>query len=105
MSTRTDANKRPSARIIAASSAGTVVEFYDFFIYGIAATLVFGKVFFPEAGSELIGIIAALGTYAVGFVARPIGGIVFGHFGDTMGRKKLLQVCLLMIGLSTVAIG
>lgn len=105
MSTRTDKDKRPSARIIAAASAGTVVEFYDFFIYGIAATLVFGEVFFPEAGSELLGIIAAMGTYAVGFVARPIGGIVFGHFGDTMGRKKLLQVCLLMIGISTVAIG
>ncbi|VXC25890.1 MFS transporter [Nocardioides sp. AX2bis] len=105
MSTRTDKDKRPSARIIAAASAGTVVEFYDFFIYGIAATLVFGEVFFPEAGSQLIGIIAAMGTYAVGFVARPIGGIVFGHFGDTMGRKKLLQVCLLMIGISTVAIG
>lgn len=96
---------RPSTRIIAASSAGTIVEFYDFFIYGIAATLVFGKVFFPDASSELVGIIAALGTYAVGFVARPIGGIVFGHFGDTLGRKKLLQVCLLIIGLSTVSIG
>lgn len=100
-----DTHKRPSTRIIAASSAGTVVEWYDFFIYGTAATLVFGDVFFPEAGSELMGIIAALGTYAVGFIARPIGGVVFGHFGDTLGRKKLLQVSLLIIGGATVAIG
>jgi MFS family permease len=99
------AQQRPSTRIIAASTAGTVVEWYDFFIYGTVATLVFGKTFFPEAGSELIGIIAALGTYAVGFIARPIGGIIFGHFGDTVGRKKLLQLSLLIIGLSTVCIG
>ncbi|SFS65753.1 MFS transporter [Saccharopolyspora flava] len=98
-------SQRPSTLIIAASTAGTVVEWYDFFIYGTVATLVFGKLFFPEAGSELVGIIAALGTYAVGFIARPIGGVIFGHFGDTLGRKKLLQLSLLMIGLSTVCIG
>ena len=101
----TGSRQRPSTRIIAASSAGTIVEWYDFFIYGTAATLVFGDIFFPAVGSDLLGIIAALGTYAVGFIARPIGGVVFGHFGDTIGRKKLLQVSLLIIGLSTVAIG
>ncbi|MGW0039870.1 MFS transporter [Gordonia sp. NPDC003376] len=100
-----DSRKRPSLRIIGASSAGTVIEWYDFFIYGTAAALVFGKVFFPNAGSDIVGIIAAFGTYAVGFVARPIGGIVFGHYGDTIGRKKLLQLSLLIIGLCTVAIG
>jgi metabolite-proton symporter len=104
-SVRPGSGQRPSTRIIAASSAGTVVEWYDFFIYGTAATLVFGKVFFPEAGSELIGIIAALGTYAVGFVARPVGGVIFGHFGDKVGRKQLLQVSLLIIGIATFCIG
>jgi metabolite-proton symporter len=98
-------SSRPSTKVIAASSAGTVIEWYDFFIYGTAAALVFGKVFFPNIGSDLLGIIAAFGTYAVGFIARPIGGIVFGHFGDTIGRKKLLQLSLLIIGLCTVAIG
>lgn len=96
---------RPATKVVAASSAGTVIEWYDFFIYGTAAALVFGHVFFPNAGSELLGIIAAFGTYAVGFLARPIGGIIFGHFGDTIGRKKLLQWSLLIIGLCTVAIG
>jgi len=98
-------SQRPSTKVVAASSAGTIIEWYDFFIYGTAATLVFGEVFFPNAGSPLLGIIAAMGTYAIGFVARPIGGIVFGHFGDTIGRKKLLQISLLTIGLCTFAIG
>lgn len=96
---------RPATKVVAASSAGAVIEWYDFFIYSTAAALVFGQVFFPNAGSELLGIIAAFGTYAVGFLARPIGGIIFGHFGDTVGRKKLLQWSLLIIGLCTVAIG
>ena len=78
-------------RVVAASMAGTVVEWYEFFLYATAATLVFGTLFFPESGSELDAIIAAFVTYAVGFVARPLGGIVFGHFGDKVGRKKLLQ--------------
>ena len=95
----------PPVKVIAASSAGTIVEWYDFFIYGTAATLVFGKIFFPTAESELAGILAALGTYAVGFAARPIGGVIFGHFGDKYGRKKLLQVSLLIIGIATFCIG
>ncbi len=95
----------PPVKVIAASSAGTIVEWYDFFIYGTAATLVFGKIFFPTAESELAGILAALGTYAVGFAARPIGGVIFGHFGDKYGRKKLLQVSLLIIGVATFCIG
>ena len=78
-------------RVVAASMAGTVVEWYEFFLYGTAATLVFNKVFFPQTGSELDAIFAAFLTYAVGFFARPLGGIVFGHFGDKYGRKKLLQ--------------
>src|SRR6478735_6262703 len=71
----------------------------------MAAALVFGDVFFKATGNPLDGVIAALLTYAVGFVARPIGGIVFGHYGDRFGRKKLLQVSLLMIGVSTFLIG
>lgn len=85
--------------------AGTVVEWYEFFLYGTAATLVFGKLFFPATGNDLDGIIAAFATYAVGFVARPLGGIVFGHVGDRVGRKSLLQVSLVLIGASTFLIG
>ena len=85
--------------------AGTVVEWYEFFLYATAATLVFSKVFFPNSGTELDGIIAAFVTYAVGFVARPIGGIVFGHFGDKFGRKKLLQFSILLVGVATFLMG
>ena len=92
-------------RIVAASMAGTVVEWYEFFLYGTAATLVFSKIFFPAGGNELDAIIAAFVTYAVGFAARPIGGIVFGHFGDRHGRKKLLQVSLLLVGVATFGMG
>ncbi|MGI5131668.1 MFS transporter [Pseudonocardia sp. CA-107938] len=91
-------------RVVAASMAGTTVEWYDFFLYGVAAALVFGKVFFP--GSDpAAGTLLALGTFAIGFIARPIGGLVFGHFGDKVGRKQLLVVSLLMMGISTFAIG
>ena len=78
-------------KIVAASMVGTVVEWYEFFLYATAATLVFGKFFFPGRGNELDGIIAAFITYAVGFVARPLGGIVFGQIGDKLGRKHALQ--------------
>jgi MFS family permease len=92
-------------KIVGASMAGTVVEWYEFFLYGTAATLVFGKLFFPQTGNELDGIIAAFGTYAVGFLARPLGGIVFGHVGDRIGRKSLLQFSLVLIGVSTFLMG
>jgi len=92
-------------KVVAASMAGTVVEWYEFFLYGTAATLVFGKLFFPATGNELDGIIAAFTTYAVGFFARPLGGIVFGHIGDRIGRKSLLQFSLLLIGASTFLMG
>ena len=92
-------------KVVAASMAGTVVEWYEFFLYASAATLVFGKLFFPNTGSELDGILAAFLTYAVGFVARPIGGIVFGHFGDKFGRKKLLQLSIILVGVATFADG
>jgi MFS family permease len=85
--------------------AGTVVEWYEFFLYGTAATLVFSKVFFAQGGSELDSILAAFVTYAVGFAARPLGGVVFGHFGDKYGRKKLLQFSLLLVGAATFLMG
>lgn len=92
-------------KVVGASMAGTVVEWYEFFLYGTAATLVFGQLFFPETGNELDGIIAAFATYAVGFIARPLGGIVFGHIGDKVGRKSLLQFSLILIGVSTFLMG
>ncbi|NNH70409.1 MHS family MFS transporter [Nocardia uniformis] len=92
-------------RVVAASMAGTVVEWYEFFLYGTAATLVFNKVFFSDTTSDLDAILAAFVTYAVGFAARPLGGIVFGHFGDKYGRKKLLQLSLLMVGAATFLMG
>jgi metabolite-proton symporter len=92
-------------RVVIASMAGTVVEWYEFFLYGTAATLVFNKIFFSETTSELNAIFLAFATYAVGFVARPVGGVVFGHFGDKYGRKKLLQFSLLLVGVATFLMG
>lgn len=92
-------------RVVAASMAGTVVEWYEFFLYGTAATLVFNHVFFAKGTSDLDAILAAFITYAVGFAARPLGGLVFGHFGDKHGRKKLLQFSLLLVGAATFLMG
>jgi metabolite-proton symporter len=91
-------------RIAFASFVGTAIEFYDFYIYGTAAALVFGKLFFPSF-SPVAGTIAAFATFAVGFVARPVGAVLFGHFGDRLGRKRTLIATLLVMGLATVAIG
>jgi MFS family permease len=92
-------------RVVVASMAGTVVEWYEFFLYGTAATLVFNKVFFAANDSAYGAIFAAFLTYAVGFVARPLGGVVFGHFGDKYGRKKLLQFAILLVGVVTFLMG
>ena len=83
---------------------GTSIEWYDFFLYGTAAALVFPKLFFPDS-SAYAGTLAAFATYAVGFAARPVGGVVFGHFGDKYGRKKLLQFSLLLVGAATFLMG
>ncbi|MFH9955994.1 MFS transporter [Streptomyces roseolus] len=91
-------------RIVAASLIGTTIEWYDFFLYGSAAALVFNTLFFPSA-DPLVGTLIAFVTYAIGFAARPLGGIVFGHFGDKIGRKKLLVLSLLMMGGATFAMG
>ena len=92
-------------KVVVASMAGTVVEWYEFFLYGTAATLVFNKVFFAKGTSDLDAILAAFVTYAVGFAARPLGGVVFGHFGDKHGRKKLLQFSILLVGAATFLMG
>jgi metabolite-proton symporter len=91
-------------KVVAASMAGTTVEWYDFFLYGVAAAVVFPAVFFPSS-DPAAGTLLALGTFAIGFIARPIGGLVFGHFGDKIGRKTLLVVSLVMMGIATFAIG
>lgn len=84
---------------------GTSVEWYDFVLYGTAAALVFPKLFFPAGLSPLIGLLASLSTFAVGFLARPLGGIIFGHYGDKVGRKKVLVIALILMGSGTTLIG
>jgi MHS family shikimate/dehydroshikimate transporter-like MFS transporter len=91
-------------RVAIASLIGTSIEWYDFFLYGTAAALIFNRLFFPTF-DPLTGTLAALGTYAVGFAARPIGGIVCGHFGDRMGRRSMLVITLLTMGIATFLIG
>ncbi|MEV6649615.1 MFS transporter [Streptomyces sp. NPDC051219] len=92
------------ARLAAASLAGTAIEFYDFFVYGTAAALVLGPLFFPTF-SPLAGTLAAFGTFAVGFLSRPLGSVVFGHVGDRYGRRPVLFASLLLTGVATVAVG
>ncbi len=91
-------------QVLGASSVGTVVELYDFYIYGTAAALVFNKLFFPTL-DPVAGILAAYAAYAVGFLVRPLGGLIFGSLGDRIGRKPVLIITLLLMGLSTAAIG
>ncbi|MFG2562607.1 MFS transporter [Streptomyces sp. NPDC048496] len=95
---------RSLKRIVAASLIGTTIEWYDFFLYGSAAALVFNKLFFPDS-DPLVGTLLSFLTYAVGFAARPLGALVFGHYGDRLGRKKLLVLSLLLMGGATFAIG
>ncbi len=90
--------------VVLASMIGTTIEWYDFFLYGTAAALVFNKLFFPKA-DPLTGTLLAFTTYALGFAARPLGGLVFGHFGDRIGRKQLLMMSLMLMGGSTFLIG
>ena len=93
---------RPSAsaearRVSLASAIGTTIEWYDFFIYGTAAATVFGPQFFPQV-SELAGTLASFATFGIGFIARPLGGVVMGHYGDRLGRKFMLVWSLLLMG-------
>lgn len=87
-----------------ASLMGTTIEWYDYFLYGTAAALIFNKIFFPDI-DPVTGTLAAFATYAVGFFARPFGGIVFGHFGDRLGRKSMLLITLFLMGIPTIIIG
>ncbi|MGH3517340.1 MAG: MFS transporter [Haloechinothrix sp.] len=91
-------------RVATASFIGTAVEWYDYFIYGMAAAIVFGPLFFPGF-SSIAGTMAAFATFSVGFLARPLGGIVMGHFGDRVGRKSMLVISLMLMGIATVGIG
>jgi MHS family shikimate/dehydroshikimate transporter-like MFS transporter len=97
--------KQPSiATVVVASTIGCTIEWYDFFLYGVFASLVFNKLFFPTF-DPLVGTLIAYTTFAVGFVARPLGGLIFGHFGDRVGRKQMLILTLMIMGISTFAIG
>ena len=96
--------KKSFTKVVIASLIGTTIEWYDFFLYGSAAALVFNKLFFPTA-DPLNGTLLAFTTYAIGFLARPLGGLVFGHFGDKLGRKKLLVLSLVLMGGATFAMG
>ena len=97
-------DKSPIRLIAFASLIGTTIEWYDFFLYNTAAALVFNKLFFPTF-DPIAGTMAAFGTYAVGFAARPIGGIVIGHYGDKVGRKSMLVFTLVIMGIATFLIG
>src|ERR687883_1424368 len=91
-------------QVLFASLIGTTIEFFDFYIYATAAVLVFPRLFFPST-DPAAGVLASLATFAIAFVARPIGSALFGHFGDRVGRKATLVAALLTMGVSTVAIG
>ena len=84
--------------------AGTSIEWYDFFLYAAAAALIFPKAFFPET-DPTIALLLSFSSFAVGFLARPLGGIIFGHFGDKIGRKKTLIIALMLMGISSTLIG
>jgi MFS family permease len=90
--------------VVASSSVGSIIEAYDFLLYGQVTGLVFGKLYFPES-DPLVGTLQAFGIYAVGFVSRPIGAAIFGHYGDRIGRKAALIGTLLLTGLATFAVG
>jgi metabolite-proton symporter len=103
--TRDDAGKDiPVAKLAVASTIGTIIEAYDFVLYGTVAALVFDKLFFPDA-TPLVATLASFATFGVGFLARPVGGAIFGHYGDKVGRKKMLVLALVIMGVATMLIG
>src|SRR5271166_1863903 len=93
-----------SKKAAASGWIGSALEYYDFFIYATAASLIFPQIFFPSQDPK-IAIVASLATYGVGYVARPVGAFVLGHFGDTHGRKNVLLICMFLMGVSTMAVG
>ena len=94
----------PMSRVAFASFIGTMIEFYDFYIYGLAAALIFPTLFFPVL-SPASGLLASFATYGVAFLARPLGGVIFGYYGDRIGRKAMLIISLLLMGASTFLVG
>ncbi len=96
--------RSPTLLVAAATLIGTSIEWYDFYIYGYAAALIFPAIFFPKS-DPFIGQLASYGIFWVGFLGRPLGGIVFGHFGDKVGRKAMLVVTLSIMGLATFVVG
>ena len=92
-------------RVALTSLAGTSIEWYDFYLYGTAAAVIFPKAFFPQDLPPMLLLIISFSTFAVGFIARPLGGVVFGHFGDQVGRKRTLVIALMMMGVATTLIG
>ena len=101
---REPGGRHQSKKAAASGWIGSALEYYDFFIYATAASLVFPQIFFPS-GNPTTAIVASLATYGVGYVARPIGAFFLGHLGDTHGRKQVLLVCMFLMGLSTMAVG
>ncbi|AMO38330.1 MFS transporter [Thauera humireducens] len=101
-STKKDAKE--VRRVVSASLIGATIEWYDFFLYGVVAGIVFNKLYFPT-GDPLVSTMLAYGTFAVGFISRPLGGVIFGHFGDKVGRKSMLVLTLMIMGVATVLIG
>ena len=97
-------DKRMLLRAVIASTIGTTIEWYDFFLYSIVTGLVFAKLFFPNS-DPLVGTLQAFLIYAVGFIARPVGAAIFGHYGDRIGRKAALVATLLLMGIATVLVG
>ena len=100
-----ESSKTSMRKVALTSLAGTSIEWYDFFLYGTAAAVVFPKAFFPQDLPAMVLLIISFSTFAVGFIARPVGGLIFGHFGDRIGRKRTLVVALMMMGAATTLIG
>ncbi|CAL9384118.1 Fosfomycin resistance protein AbaF [Nocardiopsis dassonvillei] len=105
MSERTAPTSSHPARAAVAAFVGTTIEWFDFYVYATAAALVFGTQFFPAGTDPVVGLMASFATFSVGFFARPLGGLVFGHYGDRLGRKSALVVTLLMMGVATFCVG
>lgn len=97
-------SKKEIRKVVIASLLGATIEWYDFFLYGVVAGIVFNKLYFPST-DPFIGTILAYSTFAIGYLARPLGGFIFGHFGDKLGRKKMLVMTMLIMGLATICIG
>jgi len=97
-------SKKEMRKVVIASLLGATIEWYDFFLYGVVAGIVFNKLYFPAAG-PFIGTIMAYSTFAIGYLARPLGGFIFGHYGDKLGRKRMLILTMLIMGIATMGIG